>query len=67
MRGLFSGIILLAPSWGEIQIFLNARKGLEEGTSDGVVQTMVQEDLSLRPHLNSALRAEIIYFTTMVL
>ena len=33
---------------------------------DGLVQEVVEEDLSLRPHLNSVLRAEIIFFTAQV-
>jgi hypothetical protein len=32
----------------------------------GLVAAAVLEDLSLKPHLNSALRAEIVYFTTLV-
>jgi hypothetical protein len=61
IRGLFSAIILLAPNWSEMKSFLDARNG-----TDGLVQNVVEEDLSLRPHLNTALRAEIIFFTTQV-
>lgn len=61
LRGLFSAIILLSPNWAEMKTFLEASSG-----TDGLVQNVVEEDLSLRPHLNTALRAEIIFFTTQV-
>lgn len=61
IRGLFSCIILLTPNWTEMKTFLEASSG-----TDGLVQNVVAEDLSLRPHLNTILRAEIIFFTTQV-
>jgi hypothetical protein len=65
IRGLFSAIILLSPNWNEMKTFLNVTK-INESQNDGLVQNVVEEDLSLRPHLNTALRAEIIFFTTQV-
>ena len=64
IRGLFSLFILLAPNWAEMKAFLEASGG--RGARDGLVQDVVEEDLSLRPHLNTILRAEIIFFTTQV-
>jgi hypothetical protein len=62
IRGLFSMFILLIPNWVEMKTFLDSTGK----TTDGLVQDVVEEDLSLRPHLNSVLRAEIIFFTTQV-
>jgi hypothetical protein len=64
VRGLFSAFILLTPNWVEMKAFLDSKSG---NAADGLVQDVVEEDLSLRPHLNSVLRAEIIYFTTQVI
>lgn len=64
IRGLFSAFILLSPNWTEMKSFLDATR--TSGGTDGLVQNVVEEDLSLRPHLNTALRAEIIFFTTQV-
>mmetsp|Transcript_24984 Transcript_24984/g.36876 ORF Transcript_24984/g.36876 Transcript_24984/m.36876 type:complete len:952 (-) Transcript_24984:91-2946(-) len=61
IRGLFSIVILLSPNWTEMKAFLDAKT---VNVADGLVQNVVEEDLSLRPHLNSVLRAEIIFFTT---
>lgn len=61
IRGLFSAVILLTPNWTEVKAFLDSSAG-----RDGLFQDVVEEDLSLRPHLNTILRAEIIFFTTQV-
>jgi hypothetical protein len=67
IRGLFSALILLSPNWNEMKSFLEATSSKSGSMTDGLVQNVVEEDLSLRPHLNTALRAEIIFFTTQVL
>ena len=64
IRGLISLVILVLPNWDELKTFLVAY--YSNDSSDGLVLKVAQEDMSLRPHLNIALRAEIIFFTTQV-
>ena len=54
--------ILVVPNYSELVQFFESKRN----NTEGLVQNVVQEDLSLRPHLNTALRSEIIYFTTQV-
>lgn len=62
IRGLFSLFILVVPNYSELVQFFESKRN----NTEGLVQNVVQEDLSLRPHLNTALRSEIIFFTTQV-
>jgi hypothetical protein len=60
--GIVSLSILYMPNKDELKAYFQV-KGRE---NKGLVAAAVLEDLSLKPHLNSALRAEIVYFTTLV-
>ena len=62
-RGVVSLIILLLPNYTELKDFLWASSNAE---SDKLAEKIVQEEANQNPHLNIALRAEIIYFTTQV-
>ena len=59
--GVVSFIILYVVNKEEVRAFFQAKD-----SSKGFVANVVLEDLSLKPHLNSALRAEILYYTTLV-
>lgn len=59
--GVVSFFILFIPNREELRAYFLARGG-----SRGLVAEAVLEELSLKPHLNSALRAEILYLTTLV-
>jgi hypothetical protein len=48
---------LLLPNYQEI-------KESYQASSSELVETIVKEETSQKPHLNTALRAEILYFTT---
>ncbi len=61
-RGVFSLIILLLPNFAEIRSSLYS----SIATSDKLVENIVKEETNQNPHLNTALRAEILFFTTQV-
>lgn len=58
--GIVSFFILYIPNSEELKIYFQAR-----GKSNGLVANAVLEDLGMKPHLNSALRAEVLFFTTL--
>lgn len=60
--GCVSFAILYIPNRGELKAFFH----IKEDKKNGFVANAVLEDLSLKPHLNFALRAEILYYTTLV-
>lgn len=53
--------MILGPNWKDLTW---SNLLLKSSNQDGDFDTTVQENLLLKPHLNSALRAEILYFTT---
>lgn len=59
-RGVFSLIILLLPNYHELKTMLSASAAV----SDKLAEKIVLEEANQSPHLNVALRAEILYFTT---
>jgi hypothetical protein len=61
-RGIFSLIILMLPNYAEIRDSVYATII----ASDRLVENIVKEEATQNPHLNTALRAEILYFTTQV-
>ncbi len=73
-RGLVSLFIILIPNWAELRIFFGHEVDAFDGhervnndkRKDGIFTKVAKEDLSLRPHLNSVLRAEILFYTTQV-
>ena len=52
----------MLPNYSEIRKSLYATIV----ASDTLVQNIVKEEATQKPHLNTALRAEILYFTTQV-
>jgi hypothetical protein len=60
-RGVFSLIILLLPNYTELKSILVASTTAE---STQLAENIVKEESNQNPHLNIALRAEILYFTT---
>jgi hypothetical protein len=48
----------LLPNYHEI------KQSYQATSSEQLVETIVKEETSQKPHLNTALRAEILYFTT---
>lgn len=62
LRGVLGTIIILSCNYSEMTIEnLNPFFTSKE---DKLIADVVKERLALQPHLNSALRAEILYFTT---
>ena len=61
-RGVFSLVILLLPNYTELKAMLSA----STAASDKLAEKIVKEEANQNPHLNIALRAEILYFTTQV-
>ena len=59
--GLVSFFILYYPNRDELRAYFQAK-----GKGSGFVTDAIIEGLSLNPHLNSALRAEVLFFTTLV-
>jgi hypothetical protein len=62
-RGVWALAMILGPNWDDLTLsnllLLDA-----VGPSAKNLEATVQENLLMKPHLNSALRAEILYFTT---
>lgn len=59
-RGIVPFAIIFITHWSELT-WDNIRRSPE---LRDIYEDMVNEGLSMKPHLNSALRAEILYFTT---
>jgi hypothetical protein len=61
-RGLWSLGIILYTNWADLSwaVLSPFRSSIREN----LVEDCLQEGLLLKPHLNSALRAEILFFTT---
>ena len=62
-RGVWALIMILGPNWADLTwndlLFTH-----NPSTYHKDVEATVHEKLLMKPHLNSALRAEILYFTT---
>lgn len=62
-RGVWALGMILGPNWNDLT---RSNLLLVDAASPNAknLETTVQEGLLMKPHLNSALRAEILYFTT---
>lgn len=66
LRGVFSLIVILYCNWSEVtkENMNPFRLSLDNNKKNKTVDKVAEERVLLQPHLNTALRAEILYFTT---
>jgi hypothetical protein len=63
LQGLWDLTVIFYSNWSEIT-WDNMNPIMERKTEYSMAVNVAQEGLLLQPHLNTALRAEVLYFTT---
>ncbi len=63
-RGVWALAVILYSNWSELTWRQMNPFRFKDAESSSLVENVANEGLLLQPHLNTALRAEILYFTT---